>query len=355
MKIIYNILAVLGLVSFIIACNEDPELSVLKDVYFTGPVTVSDNTIVLEEKDSAENVLLFNWPAVDYYIGAPVTYFVQFTTPEDAATWANAVEVEAGGDELSLSITGKRLNKVAADLGLEPGIAHQLICRAKSFVDRPAFSNPVTITVTPYEVFKSFPSLWVPGAYQGWNPASAPVIVSKNFDDVFEGYLYFPAGEIKLTAQDAWEPMAYGDGGNGVLIEANYAGGNFNVAEEGYYLVAADLNEMRYLLVKVTWGIIGGATPGGWSTDTPMTYDAATNKWTVTCDMIADGSFKFRANGGWTYDFGKDDNGNLEYCNHPWKSYVDRPQFTVPSDGNYTITLDLSRPGDYRYSITKNN
>jgi hypothetical protein len=238
-------------------------------------------------------------------------------------------------------------------LGLEPGVEQDLVFRVKSFVDRPAFSESATVAVTSYEVFVSYPSLWVPGGYEGWDPAAAPVIVSVNRDDIYEGYLYFPTGEIKLTAQPAWEPMAYGDGGNGVLIEANYAGGNFNIATEGYYLVAADLNTMKYLLIKTTWGIIGGATTGGWSTDTQMTYNPGTGLWTVTCNMIANGSFKFRANNAWQFDFGVVD-GKLAYCNHPWKTYVDQPQFTVPSDGNYTITLDLSDPGNYEYSIVKN-
>lgn len=335
-------------------CNEDPVLTVLHEVSFTGPVTVSADQIVLEESDSSTSVISFSWPEVDYFVAAPVTYSIQFTTAGDAATWANAYEIIAGNDVLSAEFTGKQLNEIGAELGLEPGVEQQLVCRVKSFVDRAAYSESEYINLTTYEVFAGYTSLWVPGAYEGWDPSAAPVIVSVNDDDVFEGYLYFPAGDIKLTAQPAWEPMAYGDGGDGNLIEANYAGGNFNISEEGYYLVAADLNTMKYLLVKMSWGIIGGATPGGWASDTPLTYNPETRKWSVTCDMVASGSFKFRANGAWQYDFGLDEEGNMAYCNHPWKAYVDRPQFTVPSDGNYTITLDLSDPGNYKYSIIKN-
>lgn len=355
MKNIFRIFSVMSILALMMAgCNEDPVLTMLQEVSFTGPVTVSADQVVLEEADSSDNVISLSWPAVDYFVTAPVTYSIQFTTPGDATAWANAYELLVGDDALTAAITGRQLNVIGTELGLEPGIEQQLICRVKSFVDRAAYSQIEYFKLTTYKEFAGYSSLWVPGAYVGWDPSVAPVIVSVEDDDVYEGYLYFPAGEIKLTAQPAWEPMAYGDGGAGNLIEANYAGGNFNISEEGYYILAADLNEMKYLLVKMNWGIIGGATPNGWSSDTPMSYNPETQKWSVTCNMVAAGSFKFRANGAWQYDFGLDDEGNMAYCNHPWKTYVDRPQFTVPSDGNYTITLDLSDPGNYKYSIIKN-
>ena len=354
MEKLYKIFIGLSLLALIITgCNEDPVLSKLKKVSFTAPISASVNKVTLNEGIASDNVITFSWPSVDYFIEAPVTYSIQVTTKDDLAEWANAAEIEVGNDLLTVNISGEQLNTIATELGLEPGVEQDLVFRVKSFVDRAAYSENVTVAVTAYEVITSS-YLWVPGAYEGWNPAAAPTIVSLTSNGVYEGYLYLPAGEIKLTAQPDWTPMAYGDGGNGVLIEANYAGGNFNVATEGYYLIATDLNNMKYLLIKTTWGIIGGATPGGWSSDTPMTYNSNTKIWSVTCNMLAAGSFKFRANGAWQLDFGHDNDGNIVYCNHPWLAYIDQPQFTVPSDGNYTINLDLSVPGHYQYNIVKN-
>jgi hypothetical protein len=75
---------------------------------------------------------------------------------------------------------------------------------------------------------------------------------------------------------------------------------------------------MKYILVKTTWGMIGGATPGGWDKDTPLNYNPSTQSWSVTADMKASGSFKFRANNAWQLDFGLSANGTLGYANHPW-------------------------------------
>ena len=339
-------------------CNEDPTLTMLQKVVFDGDVSASAHTLVLTEEGASNNVLTLNWQAVDYYRDAPVTYSLQLTTVADSAGWASAKTVEVGNDVTSASLTGGELNDLVKQLGFEPNEQNELVVRVMSYVDRAAYSQTVVVKVTPYKVFSGYPALWVPGDYQGWNPAAAPRIVSMRNDQIFEGYVYIPAGgtmQFKLTAQAAWEPMAYGDGGEGVLIEANYAGGNFTAPSEGYYDLTANLNDMTYTMTLTTWSIIGDATPGGWSTDTPMVFDAATQLWTVTADMNSGGSFKFRANNAWLIDFGVDGNGKLTYADHPVLGYTaGLNNLTVPSSGNYTLTLDLRDPEEYKYSLRKN-
>ena len=358
MKNILYILFSLILVFVFTGCDEDPELTRLRAISFDGNITASTDNLTLTEEDSLAEVITFNWPAVDYFIEAPVTYSLEFTTPDDTTDWANSYIKEIGDDVLTATLTGKEVNMIAKDqLGLESEVAGTMAVRVRSFVDRAAYTGAIAIDVTPYEVFVSYPSLWVAGDFQGWNVSTAPTLVSKNEDDVYEGYIYIPAGgtlEFKLYAQPDWAPTSYGDGGDGVLIEANYAGGNFSVPSEGYYLFTVDLNTMTYLLIKTEWGLIGAAAPNGWDSSTPMTYDPGNQVWTVTADMIADGSFKIRANNAWQLDFGLDEEGNLAYANHPWLPYVERPHLTVPEDGNYTITMDLHDPANYTYSIVKN-
>ena len=345
------------LILLLAGCNEDPTLSVLKKVSFTAPISATATDVVLTEATAASNVIAINWQAVDYFIGAPVTYSIQITTPEDTSSWAKATEKVIGDDILTASLSGEELNTLVKDLGLEPKVKSTVVIRVKSYVDRAAYSKTVSVDVTPYKIFTGYPSLWVAGDYQGWNVSVAPVIVSVNDDGIYEGYLYIPAGgtnEFKLYAQADWGPVSYGDGGNGTVIVANYAGANFKAPSDGYYLFNVNLNTMTFLLMKTSWGLIGGATPGGWDSDTQMTYNPGTQAWTVTADMKANGSFKFRANNAWQLDFGVDENGKIAYANNPLLPYVDRPQFTVPQDGNYTITLDLHEPGNYSYKIKKN-
>lgn len=342
-----------------VACNEDPTLTVLKNVSFTEAPNASAEVLVLEEDNAGSEALTLNWSAVDYYIAAPVTYSVQFTAVGDTTTWANAVTVEAGADVLSKSFTQEELNTISQELEFEAEVATPLVMRIRSYVDRNAFSSPLVVQLTPYKLFTGFASLWVPGEYQGWDPSVAPRIASPTDNGVYEGYINIPAGgqsnQFKFTAQPAWEPMAYGDGGSGVLIEANFAGGNFVAPSEGYYNLTADLNGMTYSVTKTTWSIIGDATPGGWDTDTQLTFDPVENIWKVNADLTNAGSFKFRANNAWLIDFGIDAEGNLKYADHPVLGYTpDLNNLSVTEAGNYTIILDLSEPGDYTYKLIKN-
>ncbi|MET3126618.1 hypothetical protein ABID42_001720 [Arcicella rosea] len=358
-KYIQQYLAFL-LVFFLVSCQEEAELTILKAVNFTNLPTASANTIQLTQAKDNETVITFSWAKVDYPVQAPVTYTLQFDIASDtigAKAWANAISIEAGEDVLNKSILGKDLNKMATDLGLTPNEQGSLVVRVQSYLDRAAFSKAIPVKITPYKVFTGYPSLWVAGDYQGWNVNVAPKLVSVNSDGIYEGYIYIPAGgtnEFKLYAQADWSPTSYGDDGNGNVIIANYAGGNFKAPSDGYYLFSVNLKTMKYLLIKTTWGIIGGATPGGWDADTKLNYNPSTQNWSATADMKANGSFKFRANNAWQIDFGLNASGTLGYANHPWLTYIDQPQFTVPQDGNYTITLDLHEAGNYTYKIKKN-
>lgn len=339
-------------------CEKEPALTSLQKVSFEGPVTVSPGSVVLQVADTSTTVVSISWPAVDYFREVPVTYSIQFTKPGDVATWAAAYELEVGVNVLTTSLTGKQLNQIAVDyLGLAPDAEGEIAIRVKSYVDRAAYSEAASLKVTPYQLVTHFPSLWVAGDFQGWDIATAKTIVSVTNDGIYEGYIFIPPGgtnEFKLYAQPDWAPVSYGTNNDGSIFESNTVGANFKAPSDGYYLLAVNLNTMTYLLIKTTWGIIGAATPGGWTSDTPMTYDETSQTWTVTANMITGGSFKFRANNAWQLDFGIDADAHLAYANHPWKAYIEQPQLTVPENGNYTITLDLHEPGNYRYDLHKN-
>ncbi len=181
-------------------------------------------------------------------------------------------------------------------------------------------------------------TLYVPGGHQGWDPATAPTLYSRNFDFIYSGYVYFGEDNtgFKFTSKPNWDGPNYGDGGDGMISET---GGDLFVAEAGMYKIDVDLGANSYTMTKTEWGLIGDATEGGWDNSTPMSYDPATGLWSVTTTLV-NGSFKFRANNGWDINIGGDLN-NLSYGGD-----------NIPATaGTYTITLDLSDPAAFKATV----
>ena len=347
------------------ACKKEAVLTYLDDIKFPPALTTSSDSVSLAPGNDDSSVITFSWPAVVYKVKAPVTYTLQLDLPADTigtTAWNNAVSVAVGHDVLVKSFKGHDLDSIAlTKLGLTGDSVNTVVARVTATLDRPVYSNAVTFTVRPYKAAAALKVLYVPGDYQGWNPGAAPVIREiRGKPAMYEGYIYFPAGgtfQFKMTPQADWNPTAYGDatGTSGNIIVANYAGGNMSVPADGYYELTADLNTNKWTATKTTWAIIGDATPGGWGNDTQMAYDPVAQVWKLTADMKAGGSFKFRANNEWVIDFGIDANNNLVYADNPFFGYTGGlNNLSVPSDGNYTITLDLHNPGNYTYTLAKN-
>ncbi|WP_224491324.1 SusF/SusE family outer membrane protein [Robertkochia flava] len=213
-------------------------------------------------------------------------------------------------------------------------------------------SEPVSITFKVLEEGGEapIPTIAVPGNHQGWSPSSAPLLAASEAGKTdYQGFVWLDGGH-KFVGPDAdgafdWGNIDWGDDGTftGKLLEQDEKDCIAEVA--GYYLVEVDTDALTYKETLTSWGIIGEATPTGWDSDTDMTYDSETGTWSITMDLTA-AAFKFRANDGWDINVGDNDaDGSLEFGGS---------DIVVTEAGNYTITLDLSNPRAYTYSLTKN-
>ena len=187
-----------------------------------------------------------------------------------------------------------------------------------------------------------YPVIYVPGGYQGWDPATANQLASKNNDNTYEGYLNITDAntEFKFTPAPNWS-SDFGDNGADGTLEPG--GANIKIADPGYYKINVDLNANTYTLLKTTWGIIGDATPGGWDSDQNMTYDAAEGAWTIQLNLVA-GAIKFRANDDWPLNYG--DTGADALLEEGGDN------ISIPSASTYKIKLYIDKP-DYTYSIER--
>ncbi|MDE5419411.1 SusF/SusE family outer membrane protein [Labilibaculum sp. DW002] len=195
------------------------------------------------------------------------------------------------------------------------------------------------------------PGGYVAASYPGttfadWSPADSPYVMNTvDNPTTLEGFVYMATAnnEWKFASQPNWDGPNYGEGANAGELDAS--GGNFQ-SPAGYYKLNVDMSTtpMTYTAVSTDWGVIGDASPGGWDTDTNLSYDAATQTWRGTVHL-AGGSFKFRANDGWDINYGS------STANEVLNAGGDNIANDVEAD--YDITLDLSTPNTYTYSANR--
>jgi hypothetical protein len=367
------------------ACKKEEVRAVLAQPNGAASFTVSTGSVTLSSANDSSTVVSFTWPAVKYGYDAIVTYSLQFDVPRDTLTatpWSGATNVTVGVDELNMAYLGTDFNTLANKMGLTNGTADTLLVRLKSDVNQTGgtasavpsvYSDTYVIIVTSYHVVISYPTWWVPGDYQGWNAATAATLASPDAKGDYEGYIYIPQGgtyQFKFTSGPDFSHTNYGDGGKDVpiagetvpsnsgILSTDGGAGNLTVPTGGYYKMTADSAKLTWTALSTAWSIIGDATPTGWGSgstgaggDTDMKYDPTAQTWSVTVQLTGTvgttNQFKFRANHDWTLAFGVDAKGNLSAAGNAGN-------ISVPSTGNYTVTLDLHTPGNYVYSLKKN-
>ena len=129
------------------------------------------------------------------------------------------------------------------------------------------------------------------------------------------------AGDVKTTyapgADFAVVPEGERDGDEPQMDfwRGSYAEGTtaFTVPADGLYHVVIDTEIKKIAIAPVVWGVIGGATPGGWGSSTELTslgFDLNTMTFEATDLSLTKADFKFRYSNGWkiildpNYDLG---------------------------------------------------
>lgn len=140
----------------------------------------------------------------------------------------------------------------------------------------------------------------------------------------------------------------------------------FTVPSDGLYHVVIDTEVGIGTIVPVQyWGIIGGATPGGWSDDTQMPhtgFDMSTMTFEATDIAMTLGDFKFRYSGGWkveidtTYDLGSGSTGIKVNAN--FGGAVDAlvpggDNITNAESGFYTATIVWTAGSGFAATLTR--
>ncbi|XZF13436.1 SusE domain-containing protein [Chitinophagaceae bacterium MMS25-I14] len=364
MKRIFNIVLLMGAAILLTTagCKKDETKTKYNASNAKATLTSSASSVVLTAADAAEQVIAFSWARVDFGYNAVVSYSLQFDVPADSFKTPQTKAI--GTNVYTQGYSVGDINQLAIGLNMLPDsvsvLAVRLVAQVNEFGGAtaglaPVYSQPVDIKVKPYTTVKVYPALYVPGDYQGWDPGSAPSILSLNSDSKYEGYIYIKAGtlEFKFTTKRDWSGTNFGLDGTSTttgvvtsgLLSTNGGAGNLKVPGEAYYKINVDTAAHTFSLASTNWGVIGDATPQGWNASTPMTYDASSQTWIADPVQLTVGAIKFRANDAWDYNYGYDAQNNFVF-NSP-------NNIPVTVAGSYKITLDLSNPAHYTFKLDK--
>ncbi|CAM3341723.1 SusE outer membrane protein domain-containing protein [Flavobacterium longum] len=358
MKKIFKSVLVLSILAGLASCEEEKDLIIASPQgEFRLLTPTSGETVVLAPETPNNPGVSLSWETMDFGVQTEITYTVEadrsgdnFDTPQVVAQTTNTFA----------SVNSSDLNGIALASELVPFEAGNLDLRVKATIGNGAeavYSDVVTYVVTPYTT--ETPKMYVVGNFlnasgygNDWTPSNAVPISASGFGQTdFEGYVYMNMSSIEykiLPTNEGWDGD-YGDDGSftGTLIQEGES--NITMSGPGYFRIKATTNGSgggTYSAQPAAWGIIGSATPTGWDSDTNMTYDATSKKWTITMNLVGGQKIKFRANDTWDLNYGDNGaDGSLEEGG---------ADIDVPASGNYTVTLDLSTPRAYTFSLQLN-
>lgn len=170
----------------------------------------------------------------------------------------------------------------------------------------------------------------------------------------------FNFSTVEGTTTTTWGPSSdfatVSEAGANDQVNTDYQKGGieatdvqFTVPADGFYHIAFDTEVGKAVIVPVTgWGIIGGATASGWSSDQDLVasaLDANEMTWSATDVPLTLGDFKFRYSDGWKVEL---DTPDIK-LNANFGGAVDA---LVPGGNNIPITSLGYTPSSGLYDIT---
>jgi len=350
-SIIYLILV--GITGLLFSCEKDED-KIYMDANPTPPslVTVPDLTL---ERTNGNDTLEFKGTPVDPGFTASATYFLEACASGN--NFADVIQILSSVQDESLKITVGDLNslllkKFPADQvsSIDFRIRAVLVVDAGTGApgtssDPFSYSSDVqTADVTIY----GLPRLDL------MNSGMDQKIESSLGDGAYSGYVKLDV-TMPFTLEDPDTGTEYGANGSALAVDGSGITAPSDPGN-GWYILSADVNALTYSMSPYRVGLIGDATPNGWSSpDSKMDYDPESGLWTITLDLTA-GSVKFRLNDDWNngLNLGLGDDSHPGYSlSNLWNDGSSQ-NIPIAEAGNYTITLSIGS-STYSCTITKNN
>lgn len=307
------------------SANQDVTVYAYGDA--VSPVlTAESQSIVLDVTKPTDEIVLASWTEARLTYNEAITYNVYLSYKG-----GKKVEVASGLTDTSVSTTVDELNEMVVQAGAPEAVAADITLQVFAYSDtypNGVPSDEVTINIKSY--IATYPDcMYLPGNYQGWDPASAPTLQqSTTTKGLYAGFVDLTTSDgsdvqFKFSPVPDWKDDF---GGNDVTVSTNLGfavvtattNGSANItAPSGFYHITLNkkLNTLEMVQIK-SLGMIGGFN--SWASDLDMTYNAADHTFSGVGTFSNGDEYKFRANGDWTYSIGDQNilmngGGNLKF------------------------------------------
>ncbi|MBV8390097.1 MAG: SusE domain-containing protein [Mucilaginibacter sp.] len=332
----------------LVSCKKDGSLTTVRSSSTTAAtLSASTTTPALVKANLTATAVTFTATAPSYGYSAAITNTLQFDVKGDNfATPKKEVVLPAGA--ISQSYTVQDLNNILLGMNLATGASAQIEVRVKSSLSSTAgivYSNVVGLSVTPFALVSY---VYVPGAYQGWNPSTADSLQSATGNGVYTGIINFTAGnnQFLVTPAKNWNnKWATGDAATTNATSASYTvtynGANnfYAPTTAGQYWVTLNTNTNTMTITPADYYSIIGDAALGWGADVDLKFNNGSQLWTsaVPIPLVSTGSFKFRKDHQWATSYGWPSTGPGATL-----TSANGANISISASGNYAITFAVS-------------
>ncbi|HBG56912.1 MAG TPA: DUF5114 domain-containing protein [Porphyromonadaceae bacterium] len=274
------------------------------------------------------------------------------------ADFSNAVEQRAEDGIFQHQYTHYELNAQLSRLGMEGGVSYPLYIRIRSEIGNnmpPAYSNVITMSVTPYLIDMSVG--YILDSAMG---ETGRTLYSATSNGIYEGFL-------GVTAWYNWylregEGSVWGnDGVDGTAFIASKETSHWNFwfpGQAGSYYTILNTTAREWSALHIPTLTVAGDVNG------EMTFDRTANRWSYAFNNTATGTINVTISGtGKQYNLttGTDDAAATDtpigFSGTPEKLTFgnNATPITVPvsGTGSVTLILDLSNPQQWLLTVTE--
>lgn len=357
MKTIQSYISVFLLLLAATACEKEGD-----KIFLSGQepseLAASAADIILSTENSDLQVLNLSWASGQFSVSDEtmgVSSGVPGITIEASASPDFLIVTELQPSDNGISLTGARLNTLAKNAGLMPGVKAPLYFRVKSLMGNnmePEYSNVISVDVTPFVIDMS--KLYLLNSAQNDTLA---MIYSPEENGEYAGFVK-ASGWMEFYFQEG-DGAIYGNNGvSGVPFELSEDTETmwncWSPANGGYYYVTMSTTDMEWTATWLPKISVGGAVEDSlafyksqelWAGVIETT--AADAQVTLSSDALLYNTSTGDADAGaiaTTVSFAEGESGEIVLAEGGGS-------FIVPSAGTNTITLDLTGASGWTYTI----